>query len=624
MATLRELIVKIAYQVDNSGIRKMEQTTSKSLKRIEELFGLSEDKTTKKKQQAIERKKKVEFDYTQWWESQLKKQEALETKKNEAIKKLKEKESLTSQKIKEKEIARQKYIEESNLRYKMRLIVNSSKLEEQALRRSTKIAEREAQKRKDLNSKTLGTGIGIAGGTIAGLSAFGAGAVGASLGIMKLNDQINMNIARIGVLSGDMATAKDRFKEIIQVSNQTGQSVDSLSSLYGKITMASQEYGISVTDQLRTLKTVAKLSVLGGTPTTSQESGLLQLGQALGSATVQADEYRSIVEQLPALHRAVAKSIGMSASKLQLFIKNAKTTGSITGKELFLAILKAEEDAAKGFEKLPLTLARVTNQMKNSFLEIGMALGDQLQPVTVFLDKLAGKVEKFKNYVIKNKKPIGDAIKSLFDILGKIVDKTQELFEFLQPMFTWIANHSEEIKQKVQALLIVIGAMLVTLGVIWAIANPQIVLITASVGLLVNALTGVVDAMIKIENETHVLENSFRWLLDTITAFSDKWLEITNPVAFKLKAQGEKASADKKTAQLDRFGLNPLNPMGIRDWANKRATQEVQRTIQNVQNNRTTNNSFNVAVYGATTGNAKQLGDTVGNAIKAKVAIGGR
>lgn len=574
MATLRELIVKIAYQVDNSGIRKMEQTTSKSLKRIEELFGLSEDKTTKKKQQAIERKKKAEFDYTQWWESQLNKRE----------------------KAVQKEIAR-----------------------------TTKALEREAQKRKDLiggNVKT--TAIGIAGGTIAGLTAFGAGAVGASIGIMKLNDQINMNIARIGVLSGDMSSARERFKEIIQVSNQTGQSVDSLSSLYGKITMASQEYGISVTDQLRTLKTVAKLSVLGGTPTASQESGLLQLGQALGSATVQADEYRSIVEQLPALHRAVAKSIGMSASKLQLFIKNARSTGSITGRELFLAILKAEEDAAKGFEKIPLTLARVTNQMKNSFLEIGMALGDQLQPVTLFLDKLAGKVENFKNLVIKNKKPIGEAIKGLFDTLSKIVDKTQEFFEFLQPMFTWISDHAKEIKKTLTALFIVIGSIIAILTGFWVVANAQTALITLGVGALVAMLTEVTMVLMDIEKETHVLENSFKWLFNTINAISDKWLEITNPEAFKLKTQEEKTIAVKGTAQLDRFGLNPLNPMGIRDWANKRATQEVQRTIQNVQNNKVTNNSFNVVVNGVTTGNAKQLGTTVGSAIKAQVGIGNR
>lgn len=624
MATLRELIVKIAYQVDNSGIRKMEQTTSQTLKRIESMFNISEKKALQVKKQTNEQKKKSDFLYAFWWENQLKKQEALEAKKNEAIKKLKEKELLTSQKIKEKEIARQKYIEESNLRYKMRLIANSSRLEEQALRRSTKIAEREAQKRKDLNSKTLGTATGIAGGTIAGLTAFGAGAVGASIGIMKLNDQINMNIARIGVLSGDMSSARERFKEIIQVSNQTGQSVDSLSSLYGKITMASQEYGISVTDQLRTLKTVAKLSVLGGTPTDSQEKGLLQLGQALGSATVQADEYRSIVEQLPALHRAVAKSIGMSASKLQLFIKNARSTGSITGRELFLAILKAEEDAAKGFEKLPLTLARVTNQMKNSFLEIGMALGDQLQPVTLFLDKLAGKVEKFKNLVIKNKKPIGEAIKGLFDTLSKIVDKTQEFFEFLQPMFTWIGDHAEEIKKTLTALFIVIGSIIAILTGFWVVANAQTALITLGVGALVAMLTEVTIVLMDIEKETHVLENSFKWLFNTINAFSDKWLEITNPVAFKLKTQEEKTIAVKGTAQLDRFNLNPLNPMGMRDWARKRATQEVARTIEKVHNYKTTNNSFNVAVYGATTGNAKQLGTTVGNAIKAQVGIGNR
>ena len=453
MATLRELLVKIAFQVDNGGMKKLEQTTSQTLKRIEGMFGISEKKALQTKKQTDEQKKKSDFNYTQWWASQLHKQEKLAEKKAELEKKLAEK--TLQAKIKSSEIANK--IEESNLKYKMRLIANSRRLEEQALKQATKIAEQEANKQKQAREKnqTVGSGItgNLTGGLLAGIGAFGAGAIVAGGAIIRLNDAMNTSIARIGVLSGDMGTAKDRFKEIIQVSNQTGQSVDSLSSLYGKITMNAGEFGASNADQIKALSTVAKLAKIGGTSTVAQQGGLIQLGQALGSATVQADEYRSIVEGLPALNKAIAKTMGKTGPQLQAFIKNTRTTGGITGKELFEAIIKATEETEKGFAKLPLTFQRVMNQGVNTFTELGMAMEDKLAPVNTFIEGLQERIVRLKDYIIANKEPIGKAIEKLFEGFNNFLNLMEGAIPLVAPIFNFLVDHFDDITALVAGLL---------------------------------------------------------------------------------------------------------------------------------------------------------------------------
>lgn len=525
MATLRELLVKIAFQVDNGGMKKLEQTTSQTLKRIEGMFGISEKKVLQGKKKTDEQKKKSDFTYTQWWASQLNRRE---------------------------------------------------KLEEQALRRSTKIAEQNANKKKQALEKNAKIGLGVTGnvtgGILAGIGAFGAGAVVAGGAIIRLNDAMNMSIARIGVLSGDMSTARDRFKELLGVSNETGQSIDTLSSLFGRIILPSKEYNLSLKQQMDTLKTVAKLAQLGGKNQSSIDGGLLQLGQALGSATVQADEYRSIAEQLPALHTAIAKSIGLTPTKLQLWIKNARTTGSITGKELFEAILKATAETETRFDKLPLTFQRVMNQAVNTFTELGLAMEDKLTPVNAFIEGLQDRVMRLKDYILANKEPIGKAIEKLFEGFNKFLNLMEGAIPLVAPTFNFLVDHFDDIVAIVGGLLsglVVLNAFflytliptLIATGTAFGLAFPEIRLIA----IIATITAVVVGLIIKFD----LLNKAIKGVGDAWNAISSKFSEITDPVNWQ---KGKKAI--KKIRESGQ--VNPLTGGYVGEYVKRKSQAQAQ------------------------------------------------
>jgi tape measure domain-containing protein len=282
--------------------------------------------------------------------------------------------------------------------------------------------------------------------------------------IINVNDKINMGVARVQTATGgSKAQARGRFKELLGLSTQTGQDVETITSLHNKIQMSAVDLNANPESTMRAVRTVSKLAIMGGTPTASQQGGLLQLGQALGSARVQADEYRSVVEQLPALHQAIAKSMGMTASKLQSFIKDARKTGSITGRELFDAILKAEEDATKAFEKFPITFQRIQNKFMNSFLQLGLALEDQLEPANRFFQNLYDKMDFLNKFLVKNKEVVGKVIKVVFKTLEKGLDAIILGLDKLQPAMDWLNKHGETIlkivKDMAPALIAIASAI---------------------------------------------------------------------------------------------------------------------------------------------------------------------
>ena len=446
MATLRELIVKIAFKIDDAVLRKSTAKTNEILNRQRRTFEKNEEKLTNSINKNIQRREKREGRYFAWRAKQRDADKNLEIKKEEQL--------LAQQKRKQQR--------ENEARTRMQMRYLKWKEKEMArhamLEKKTEQAKSRSFQEGMTNLQSFGTK------AIATAAAIQAAFSAVAFAIINVNDKINMGVARVQTATGgSKAQARGRFKELLGLSTQTGQDVETITSLHNKIQMSAVDLNANPESTMRAVRTVSKLAIMSGTPTASQQGGLLQLGQALGSARVQADEYRSVVEQLPALHQAIAKSMGMTASKLQSFIKDARKTGSITGRELFDAILKAEEDATKAFEKFPITFQRIQNKFMNSFLQLGLALEDQLEPANRFFQNLYDKMDFLNKFLVKNKEVVGKVIKVVFKTLEKGLDAIILGLDKLQPAMDWLNKHGGTIlkivKDMAPALIAIASAI---------------------------------------------------------------------------------------------------------------------------------------------------------------------
>lgn len=172
-------------------------------------------------------------------------------------------------------------------------------------------------------------------------------------------------LAAAGVASEDLAA---RQQELLAVANESRSSMSDTVSLYTRLTIATQELGLSTESTLRLTELLNKSFQSSGKTTTEAASAALQLSQALASGTLQGDELRSLRESAPELAVIIAKAMGVSIGAL----KDLGAEGKITGQIVTQAILGAGDSIEAKFQATQVTVAQSLTILNN---ELGRFVG---------------------------------------------------------------------------------------------------------------------------------------------------------------------------------------------------------------------------------------------------------
>jgi|TARA_R100000030_G_scaffold23240_1_gene16720 tape measure domain-containing protein len=157
-------------------------------------------------------------------------------------------------------------------------------------------------------------------------------------------------------------------------------AANAVADLFGRL----RPMGVSMEDIETVFNGVNVAAKQMSLSTADVEGVMLQLSQALGSGKLQGDEFRSIMERLPKIGQAVAKSMGVTVGEL----KNLSSQGKLTTEEIIKA-LKGIED--QGFPEAD-GAAQFSKAMKDLATTIGQKLTPVIDPV---LKMIAGLVNKF-------------------------------------------------------------------------------------------------------------------------------------------------------------------------------------------------------------------------------------
>lgn len=144
--------------------------------------------------------------------------------------------------------------------------------------------------------------------------------------------------------------------QLLDLSSRYGTSVEGLSGVFLKASLAQNELGASTQQIIQLNEIVAASLKITGTSAEEAQGALLQLGQALGSGVVRAEEFNSILEGALPLAQAAARGIdgyGGSVSKLRAAVAD----GKITSQQFFAGVLKGGIQTIKDADKATLTLA---------------------------------------------------------------------------------------------------------------------------------------------------------------------------------------------------------------------------------------------------------------------------
>lgn len=499
-------------------------------------------------------------------------------------------------------------VDRAALKIAAKLMDNVGKSAEEVAKKTEK-AERAM---KNISNVAKGVGLALTGAFVgAGIAVATAG-----IGLLKFNDRVKTTIAQIGILGGDMGQATNRFKEILAISQRTGQSFDKIAKLYGKVSMAAKDLGVDNKQVMTGLEVIAQAGVLSGTDAGTRNGALLQLGQAFGSATVQAEEYNSVLDGLPKLHQEIAKSMGMSGAQLSRFIKDTKKTGGITGKQLFKAVLDAAERMNSDFSKMPLTLDRVMNKIEVLKMTLGMDLEKEFKIPDAFLQQLDGAVDRMAAFVRANKDLIGLGIKAVFQGMSLALKATEAAIVGFTNAIRWIVDN----RGLVEGALVTITALVGGMGLSYGLATGALrgflagmVLATRAIWLNIAALAvhpatrwvviiGLIGyGLVKLEQHTQVFSKSLaaagRAILAVIEAGKRMFSFFSNLKLPEIKIP-------------IRWGQIGSPPMGIVPPAGRAPARAAGSGAGSKSFTNTANTTVNINGGGMTPSRARQLGQS--------------
>ncbi|MEX5768879.1 tape measure protein [Serratia nematodiphila] len=216
---------------------------------------------------------------------------------------------------------------------------------------------------------------------------------------LTVADNITQLQSRILRLSTDAATAMSMFETLTAIASITGASLRDTTKLWEAMTSALKGTGATNTQILALTDTLQKIGRVGGSSTEEMANALRQFGQSISSGTVRAEEFNSILEQMPELARQIGAGMGLSMGQL----RQAMLEGKLSAQDALNAIMKQSSAVNDEFSKLPRTMDQASNSLtislQNLIGKMNEAMGASATMVKVIdsisaaIDRLSGKTE---------------------------------------------------------------------------------------------------------------------------------------------------------------------------------------------------------------------------------------
>jgi tape measure domain-containing protein len=259
-------------------------------------------------------------------------------------------------------------------------------------------AQRKANKTLDSIGNSATNASTKISGLVTGISRL-AGAIAASVIIefgknfLQAADAVSQLQARITRLSPDLVAANQTFGELADIASKTGAGLRDTTKLWETLTSSLKESGATNAQVLNLTQTLQKIGRIGGSSAEEMANALRQFGQSISGGVVRAEEFNSILEQMPELARQIAKGMGVSIGQLRQLM----LAGKLSAEDALNAIQRRTEDVNSEFDKLPRTLDQATGSLSISFAKltasVNEATGASHLAVEV-IDRLSGFVAK--------------------------------------------------------------------------------------------------------------------------------------------------------------------------------------------------------------------------------------
>lgn len=205
---------------------------------------------------------------------------------------------------------------------------------------------------------------------------------GAVRGIANAADSYNLMNARLKLATSSQEEFNTAQTELRRIATATQTPLESLATLYQRISRPLKEAGRSQKDILAVTEAVSTSFRVSGASAQEAENGVIQFAQALGAGALRGDEFNSVAEQAPRLMQALADSLNVPIGSL----KEMAAQGLLTADVVTSALVEQLEVLRTEAESLPDTVGGAMTALSDRWNEaIGQA---NVQPLIDAINSL--------------------------------------------------------------------------------------------------------------------------------------------------------------------------------------------------------------------------------------------
>ena len=193
----------------------------------------------------------------------------------------------------------------------------------------------------------------------AGIAGFGVNQLkGFADGYTEIKNKLRL------VESASISSSKG-LNNVFDIALKTNQSINATSGVYQRFAQNAETLKISQAQIASLTETVSKAVAVSGASAGAADAALTQFGQALGSGILRGDEFNSVMEQTPALAKAIATGLGVTTGELRNMAKEGKLTMDV----LVPALERAKESVDDQFNTRILTISAAFENLNTSTIK---------------------------------------------------------------------------------------------------------------------------------------------------------------------------------------------------------------------------------------------------------------
>ncbi|HIE9603569.1 TPA: tape measure protein [Klebsiella quasipneumoniae subsp. quasipneumoniae] len=181
--------------------------------------------------------------------------------------------------------------------------------------------------------------------------------------LQQLSEEFTLLQARVTRLSSSSEEGARSFQQLVSIASTTGASLGDTVNLWQQLTATLKTVGATNSDVNRLVMTLQKIGTIGGSSAQEMANALRQFMQSVASGRIQAEEFNSVLEQMPELARQIADGMGIPFNELRQLM----LAGKLDIGEVLAAIEKRSDEINQQFEKMPRTVTQATNALVTQF-----------------------------------------------------------------------------------------------------------------------------------------------------------------------------------------------------------------------------------------------------------------